>query len=290
MASMINRLSRARDFVFANARVLERYLFAYHFEDGPAEPVVRALGAYQNGDGGFGNGLEPDKRTPHSQPQDVEIAFETLDAIGAFGGPLVRRACDWLETITTPEGGVPFSLASANDYPHAPWWRVKAANPPAELNPTAAIAGYLLKHGVRHPWLARAGAFCWRAIEESDSAQFHDLMPMINFLTNTPESARAAPLLARVAETIAAPGVVERDPEAEGYVKKPLDWAPSPRAFAHDLFDEALLRRHLGALADAQEEDGGWPISWQTISPGVELEWRGAVTIKALRTLEAYGA
>jgi hypothetical protein len=56
------------------------------------------------------------------------------------------------------------------------------------------------------------------------------------------------------------------------------------------LFDEALLRRHLGALADAQEEDGGWPISWQAISPGVELEWRGAVTIKALRTLEAYGA
>ena len=286
---MINRLSRAREFVFSNARVLERYLFSFYFEGGSCEPVIRALTSYQNPDGGFGNALEPDKRTPFSQPQDVEIAFEILDAIGSFGGPIVRRACDWLETVTTKEGGVPFSLPSANDYPHAPWWGVKDAKPPAELNPTAAIAGYLLKHGVRHPWLSGASEFCWWAIERSESKQFHDLVPMINFLTYAPDQKRAKPLLKRIAETINAPGVVELDPEKEGYVKMPLDWAPSPRSFAHDLFEEDVLRRHLGALADKQEEDGGWPISWEPISPGVALEWRGIVTIKALRTLEAYG-
>ena len=42
------------------------------------------------------------------------------------------------------------------------------------------------------------------------------------------------------------------------------------------------------ALDDAQHEDGVWPIKWQAISPGVELEWRGRVTNDALLPLQAY--
>ena len=50
------------------------------------------------------------------------------------------------------------------------------------------------------------------------------------------------------------------------------------------------MQRHLAALAAQQQPDGGWPISWPPISPGVELEWRGWRTILALLTLRAYGA
>ena len=284
------RIDRARDFIVRNARLLERRLFAFHFDGGEAEPVVRALAAYQNSDGGFASGLEPDKRDPGGQPQDAQFALETLDAVGALDSILALRICDWLETVTTDEGGVPYALPSLNAFPHAPWWEVKDTHPAAGLNPTAAIAGLLLKGRVRHPWVERANDYCWRAIEASNTREFHDLMPMIAFLEHAPDRPRADRALARIAETVAAPGVVALDPAAEGYVQKPLDWAPMPDSFCRKLFSDAVLAEHLAALAVRQGEDGAWPISWPPISPGVALEWGGVVTIKALRTLKAYGA
>jgi hypothetical protein len=282
-------LSRARDFLDRNGRLLERRLFAFHFEGGEASAVTSALTAYQNADGGFGWGLEPDKRTPASQPVDMQFAFETLAEIGALGGPMTVRACDWLEHAATEEGGVPFSLTSANDWPHMPWWTVEAP-PLADINPTAAILACLLQAGVTHPWAERATAFCWRQAETSETTKFHDLTPMIAFLEAVQDRPRAERALQRLAERIVGRGLVEMAPDAAGYVKKPLDWAPSPGSFCRRLFDGVAIDQHLSALAARQQEDGGWPISWDPLSPGVELEWRGVMTLRALLTLRAYGA
>lgn len=287
---MTDRIARARDFILRNARLLERRLFAFHFEAGAADAVIAALASYQNPDGGFGNALEPDKRTPHSQPQDAEIALHTLDAVGRMPPAIVQPLCDWLQSVTTEEGGVPFSLPSVNAYPHAPWWGVEEENPPANANPTAAIVGLLDKYKVDHPWIEPAAEFCWAKAESAEGAQFHDLVPLIHFLEHAIDRPRAERALARIADLIRAPGAVEHDPAAQGYVKKPLDWAPTPQSFARKLFDDALIARHLAHFAAQQQDDGGWPISWEPISPGVALEWRGRVTIDALKTLRAYGA
>lgn len=281
-------LDRARDFLLRNGRLLERRLFEHHFEGGSAEPVVRALAAYQGRDGGFGSGLEPDKRDPHSQPVDVQVAFEILDDVGAFDHPMVTRACDWLDLVATAQGGVPFALPSANDAPHAPWWAVEGTAPPADINPTAALVGLLLKHGIDHPWVARGEAFCWSVIEGSETDKFHDLMPMIVFLEHAADRPRAEAQLARIAARI--PALVEMEPAASGYVKKPLDWAPAPNSFCRRLFSKELLGEHLAALARHQQPDGGWPISWETVGPGPQLEFRGVMTVNALKTLKAYGA
>ncbi len=272
---MTDRIVRARDFIFRNARLLERQLFAFHFDGGSADAVIAALAAYQNADGGFGHALEPDKRTPHSQPQDAEIALHVLDAVGHLPKGVIQRLCDWLQSVTTEEDGVPFSLPSVNDFPHAPWWGCEP-NPPANSNPTAAIVGLLDKHGIVHPWVQPAAEFCWAKAEGVESAQFHDLAPLILFLEHAFDRARAERALARIGDLIAQPGAVELDPAAQGYVKKPLDWAPTPASFARKLFSDDIIAQHLAWLAGQQQEDGGWPISWETVSPGVTLEWRGA--------------
>jgi hypothetical protein len=166
---------------------------------------------------------------------------------------------------------------------------VEAAHPPAQLNPTAAIAGLLLKGGARHAWLEGASAFCWRQIEASQSREFHDLLPMIGFLEQAPDRARAQRALDRIADIVSAPGVVALEVDAEGYVHKPLDWAPTPTSFCRRVFSDAVISEHLATLAASQGEPGAWPISWPPISPGVGLEWGGVVTIRALLTLRAYG-
>jgi len=41
-------------------------------------------------------------------------------------------------------------------------------------------------------------------------------------------------------------------------------------------------------LEAGQDADGGWNFSWAKWNPSAVWEWRGAVTIDALRTLQAY--
>ncbi len=259
-------LAPARDFILRNARLLERQCFAVHFEGAPATSIRRVLAAYQNDDGGFGHGLEPDKRDPHSQPVDLQFALETMDAAGDFDVAMARRACAWAASASTEEGGLPFALPTVNAYPHAPWWETQA-DPPANLNPTAAIVGVLLKHRVEHPWIAAAESFCWRAIGKIDRTEFHELMPVLAFLAHATDRARAQKATADVLERIAAPDAVALDPDAAGYVHMPLEWAPTPQSLCRKLFSDAVIERHLDALAAKQQADGGWPISWDPLAP-----------------------
>ena len=76
-------LTAARTFVRAEGRILEQRVAEALFDGGSPDPVVHAVAAYRNDDGGFGHGLEPDKLAPTSQPLDVEIAFERLVTVGA---------------------------------------------------------------------------------------------------------------------------------------------------------------------------------------------------------------
>lgn len=284
-----DRFARARAFVLGNARLLERRRFELSFDGGRAEAVLAALMAYRNPDGGFGSGLEPDKRDAASQPVDAQVALEVMDEAGLWPAGLTGPLCEWLSCIACPDGGLPFVLPSVESAPHAPWWGAEAGRA-SDLNPTAAVVGLLLKAGAEHPWLSRAVDYCWRAIEGGPEAKFHTLMPAVTFLRQAPDRARAARGLARLREIICDGDLVELEPDAAGYVKGPLDWAPAPGAPLRILFSDEVIAAHLRALGARQQADGGWPINWEPISPGVELEWRGVMTLQALRTLAAYNA
>ena len=282
----MSALEPAKTFLLNNGRLLERHLFAYLFEDGSRTPVLNALKAYQNENGGFGNALEPDKRTPSSQPIDQESALKVLDDVG-FENKLVGRLCDYLTTITTDEGGVPFTLPTVQDAPRAPWWNTDEPNPPASLNPTASIAGLLHKHKFMHPWLDRAAAFCWEKLESPADLEVHTLLSVRMFLENAPDRARAEAVFENIREQVLNATALELD--ADGYVHPPYAFAPTPDSLARPLYSDELMEKHLDALKAKQQEDGGWTIGWEAVSPGCELEYRGIVTLNALKTLRAYG-
>ena len=107
MESRRATFERAREFLYENGR----WWSAGCRDSSRASPngVVDALIGYRNADGGFGHALEPDKRCPESQPLDVQIAFETLAAAGVAPGDLIRGACEFLESVTSPTGGVPIA-------------------------------------------------------------------------------------------------------------------------------------------------------------------------------------
>ncbi len=294
-------LARAADFIWRHARLLDRLRFAHLFLGHDRDAVLAALRAYRNPDGGFGNALEPDLRAPASQPAAVRSALEMLDRIDGFADPMVPKACDYLLTITTPEGGVPFVLPSALAYPRAPWWQT-TDDPPASITFSAPIAGLLHKRRVAHPWLDRATDYCWRQVLAFDVAEpegpardverigkSYEARAILAFLEHVPDRRRAEEAFARIGRLVLDRKLVALDPDAPGEVHTPLDYAPSPQSLARSLFSDEVIAAHLDALVAAQQADGGWMFRWTEWNPAATLEWRGWLTVETLLVLRAYG-
>lgn len=282
-------LAAATAFMWRTARLLDRRRFARLFLDGERQSVVEALRPYQNPDGGFGNALEPDIRAPVSQPVPTWKALCILDEAEAFHDPMVSQVCDYLLSITTAEGGVPYALASVRDYPRAPWWEPEGKPEPASLNPTAAIAALLHKHHIEHPWLIAATDYCWRKLDAMDETSAYEMRAVLPFLDFVSDRQRAELVFERIGPKILEQKLVALIPTTEEDPHSPLKFAPNPNSLARRLFSDTVIEAHVDALASEQLEDGGWTINWLAWNPAGVFEWRGILTIEALVTLRAFG-
>ncbi|MGH9037137.1 MAG: hypothetical protein ACRD0O_15360 [Acidimicrobiia bacterium] len=277
----------ARAFIQREGRLLERRLFATLFEGDPPEGVVDVLRGYRNPDGGFGHGLEPDKLCPASLPIDVEVAFQNLVTAGAVDEAMVRRACDWLDTVTAPDGAVALAFPVMEPYPRAEHWSEWTYTP--GFNPTAGLAGLLHRMGIDHPWRDRATAWCWSALDEGgfpDDA--HAMSEVLVFLEHVPDRDRAETFAPRVGEWLPKLNHYRADPADPAYGVTPLHLAPTPGSSWRRLFTDDLIEGHLDRLVADQQPDGGWAITWEPPGVTATLEWRGVQTLWALRVLAAY--
>jgi hypothetical protein len=200
----------------------------------------------------------------------------------------VRDAIDWLTAIAPAEGGAAFIQPSVSEGPHAPWW-VPAEGHPASLIQTGQIAAMLYAHEIAHPWLDGATRVMWSGIEALTSPNGYEMFGVLAFLEHVPDRERAEDAFDRVGPLLLSSGLVALDPAAEGETFGPLDFAPLPGSIARRLFDAPTIDAHLDHLAGAQRDDGGWMFNWPSWSPAAEADWRGFITVDALRVLRANG-
>jgi hypothetical protein len=274
-------------FIHSSGRLLERLRLAHLLDGGDPEPVLTALRAYRNPDGGFGNAIEPDMRAPDSQPVGIHTAMEILDQVGVTDDPMIEPAADWLAGIARPDGGVPFCLPSVLDHPHNPIWQPSDSS---SLIQTAANAASLYRLGVEHPWLDGAAELVFGWLDETDLASVepnpgvgYEVRFAVVFLNAHPDADRATKALDALAPAVGR--FVALDPGDTGDVQTPLGLAPEPGDRARALFDRQTIDAHLDALAAAQRDDGGWMFGWDEWNPAATLEWRGVMTVEALRVL-----
>jgi hypothetical protein len=104
-----------------------------------------------------------------------------------------------------------------------------------------------------------------------------------------PDRQRADQHAATLAANLAGIPLFHLDPGTPGYGLSPLDIAPQATSRWRALFTDAQLDAHLDRLQKDQQADGGWPITWEPPSQAAVAEWRGVVTLQALRTLTSYG-
>jgi len=279
-------LAAGRAFLEREGRLVERRLASTLFDGAPAAGVIDALRGYRNPDGGFGHGLEPDKRCPDSLPIDVESALEIMLVAGAVDEAMVLYACDWLAEVAAPDGAVPLSFPVVEAHPRAEHWSEWTYTP--GLNPTAGLAGRLHRMGVEHPWLDRATDWCWARLEQGFDEDAHALREVATFLASVPDRARAEAFGASMGEWLAKAPWYRADPEDPSYGVTPLDLAPEPDGQWSHLFAPSVIEGHLGRLRRDQQPDGGWAITWEPPGMASTLEWRGILSLWALRVLQAY--
>jgi len=293
---MSNSLTAARSFVAGHARLLDRRRFELLFGGGDAEPVLAALRAYRNADGGYGHGLEPDLRAPESQPSAALHAFEVFAEIAPATATDAVELCDWLDANSLPDGGLPFALPISEPTACAPFWA--SADPHAfSLQITAIVAANANRVAEQDPavashvWLTRVTDRCLAAIDAIDTAPAaYELAFALRFLDAVYECQEDAPaLLARLAAYIPMDGHLRVSGGLADEVLRPLDFAPEPERPGRSILDDASVQRDLERLVREQREDGGWSVDFQSYSPAAALEWRSYATVRALSVLRDNG-
>lgn len=293
--------AQAVNFIREQAREVDKRLFAYHFEKATAVSVLDALAAYQNEDGGFGHGIEPDFRLRASSPMATSVGLQYCTAVHAPANhPLIKKAVGYLvKTYDWEHQYWPATYENVNNEPHAFWWHVDELTPPDETrwpNPSAEIVGYLHRYSSLVPAdllnqaTIRAEANLTSSpIITGEAPQKYNVMCWERAVPWLPGSLGTA-VADAIRRTFAAYPSIRPDTFEELSI---LALAPTPDSILAQLAPD-VAQQALDREINNQGDDGGWWPGWhwgqyEDVWPIAKQEWAGKITVHTLHTLQKYG-
>jgi hypothetical protein len=294
---------RARELVLTQARPLERTLFLHLFEGGEPEPVLDALAAFQNPDGGFGRALEPDLRLPASSALATITGLDVLRELDApVTAPMVRSAIGYLVASFDPAlPGWRSVPPAVEGFPHANHWSFELHAPGGPWDHFLIPGARILSH--LHHWREQAPAKLLDGftsalvahVEALEGDVGGDSLYYCASLVETPRF--PAPEKERIRKQVLelGPRMVSRDPAAwSTYVSKPLKLAPFPSSPLAAVLEREIAQ-NLDWEIEQQSPDGSWQPNWSWRGEYPETweiarrEWNGHLTLRMLQILRAWG-
>lgn len=270
----MNTFEKARRFIYRNARPLDIAVFRYHFENGSADDAVTALSAYQNPDGGFGWGLESDNFNPDSIPMGAWKATEYIKRIGGLkpDDPVIKGILNYLSSgadFDTEHDQWLNTVPTNNSCPCAVWWKYPENGSTFEYNPTAALAGFIIKYAEKKSYLYEKGiqiakdAANWfinnAPLERHIAGCFMSLYDYCEKADNMPFDGEA--YLKKLNEII--DGSICRDVSRWGeYIPRPSTFFTlNDKRFYNDGFKELCLAE-CEYIRSTQLPDGSFNVPW----------------------------
>lgn len=300
----MNLYEKARAFMYRNARPLELALWQYHFENASADRVLHALSYYQNVDGGFGHALEADSWNPLSSPLTTQTATEILYAVDApRTHPLVQNTLRYLDS------GAHFDAAHRqwlncvpgnNDAPHAIWWHYRDGGDAFSYNPTAALAGFILRYGENGSPVYEKGLAIAREAADwylagqgrGEKHVLHCFVRLAQFCEGH-DVPRLGQLRAALHEEMQRCICTDLSKYGVEYVDRPTDLIDGP---AHPYYPDmaSAADAECQFLLDSQLADGSWPVPWTWCNGYKEFEvaanwWKGHIVLKHILYLRNFG-
>ncbi len=263
---------KAREFIYRNARPIDLAMWRYHFESGSADDVYTALSAYQNSDGGFAYGIEPDFLNVNSTPIATWCAIRHLREIGIDGKcAIVNGILKYLDSGKDFSNGKWHNtVPTNNDFPHAIWWHCRDGVGKPDDNPTVSLAGFALRYGDRQSALygrcADIVKNCITRFIEDPTDEMHILYcylelfeycVQINGFDLIDMEAFRAALFAAVKKSVCA----DSSKWFTEYVCKPSMFFDSSKLL-FDIVGRELCAKEGRMLVDVQLPDGTWPVTW----------------------------
>jgi len=263
-----NQVKKIRDFIFKNGRLLERKLFSYFFENGKKEDVIKALVAYQNSDGGFGNGIEPDLLCPDSTAIGAETAFYILDILEISNSDIITNIAKWVVNSQNSEGYIDHPPENLEDYPYQPWWK----NP--DKIRIFAVAAFLKKFGFEDKnFFSKVRTF-FAKTQIPEEFQIYDY-PYFMYLKYLGESKEEKKMLQNIINQF--PSICEKN--KEHYPLFGRHWY-----HALDFVDKKVVENEANKFFNGLKDDGGLKIIYENL-PG----WRPIWTLDGLILLKNSG-
>lgn len=271
------RLEKAYHFITQNGRPIDQARFAYHFmrTDASQDALLNTLSQYQNTDGGFGHGLEPDISAPVSNPFATELALLIYcQANVPPEHPMVQRTVAYLEQTQDETGNWRFS-PEVYESPLAPWfqhWEWPS------LNPSCTISGLLKELGSGSEQLHRRVEELFANlgnVHDLTGDEYYNVRPYVYYffpIWDHPQrdlyTSGVAWWLIRQADSL----------DGDHF----FSFVRSPESSVARLLPPTLIEQRLQDLANEQAEDGGWPSPYSN-------HWRGWITVQNLLVLQAFG-
>lgn len=300
---------RSSSWIKRNARPLEAARWEFYFEATSRDKVIHYLSEFQNDDGGFGHGIEPDFWTPNSSPMATWLAGQILMEIGAEPNEkIVKSMISYLANTNDKETGMWSSVLPENNlYPHAPWWHWREE---VQLNwmfnPSAELSAFLVHWSQEHSETSQIGWISMqKAIDrlmdtnEMDRHEINNYQQLIKIM-NLYESTFNSMMNYSFNEVsdqiiLLAEQCVERDVSewSSGYKALPLDFIDSPE---NPLCGKlgVLVEDNLNLYVEQLSNEGIWDISWNWGSYPEEFavsrnNWKGILAVKRYKILKSFG-
>lgn len=297
-----SNFSKITNFIKKNGRELDCQLYSLYFENGFKENVIKALKKYQNNDGGFGHGIEPDFRSPSSSPIGTTMAIEYLEKIRVLkDNSVIIKAVDYLAKSFNQSlqkwRAVPQDV---NQYPHAPWWHIDEKTGFCVIdsgweNPTVEILGYLHQYLNDFPSI-KLEELTQKAIDlflgnKNKMESEHSLYCYLIFYDHTPEKYKIQ-IKSKLCELIKGTVNQNINDWSDKYVPMPLQFINDPKSPFYSLIAE-LVDKNLDFLIKMVEKKEAWFPTWkwgqyEADWEKARIEWTGKNAVNNLIILKKF--
>lgn len=270
-------------------RMIDYYLLQHLFEF-QSEHIIHELKQYQNSDGGFGHGLEPDVWLPESNIVSTDEAVMILDEIEPFSlkKTLIQTIIAYYETTyIEKKKGWELVPPEVDDFPHAIWWNYSRVDEFTYGNPNPQIIGFLYRYKqyvkqLNVKELVDGMVDYIKHTFPSESSK-HNILSCLLFYKEMPQQIKTElqPILQQAIDTEFA------KPNWQEYGLQPYEVL---------LIDKSFLKPHQDLLKDNLEyltnllETGLIMPNWQWYQYEKEFEqakwlWAGYLTFRVIKAL-----
>lgn len=297
-----NHIKMITDSLQKIARPLEIARMNHLLFSGKKEAIIKALETYQNEDGGFGHGLEPDFINPHSSATQTWVATNIIKdhAIDPFE-PIVEKLMVYLTNTFDEKLNRWHAINDRNHlYPHAPWWEKEGSL--TSMNPSASLAGFIISYG--NP-MEKLYKYAKSVVDEALHMiinpdliiERHELSCLIEMLDDIQTFYLKDPnyIKAKNRMILRMDEVIEKNEDLwfTSYVTKPSDLIKKHPSFGSEVYFELLLKEVDLAFIH-QNEHHLWNMTWEWSDFEEAFEqakkaWQGIIAYDYLKLMKDLG-